>query len=179
MTSSISATEATTNGQARPPSPTTPDWPTSVPTLATQFAPPGCVLDDSARGTIFWEAEPRHGPENVSQTRGPEQVSEQGTEHIDEVYGDNKCERVESAGAPLTVERPAEALLQTNMGHNQGGGKTFRVEWVSTTKLSFGRTSDLRNPWNQNRRVKVARDGTELEPAVGRQLLALFAVANP
>lgn len=32
----------------------------------------------------------------------------------------------------------------------------------------------LRNPWNQNREVKVSRDGTEIEPDVGRQLLNIW-----
>lgn len=38
----------------------------------------------------------------------------------------------------------------------------------------FGRTHGLRNPWNGNREVKVARDGTEIEPKVGRDLIQLF-----
>lgn len=32
----------------------------------------------------------------------------------------------------------------------------------------------LRNPWNQNREIKVSRDGTEIEPDVGRQLLNIW-----
>lgn len=53
-------------------------------------------------------------------------------------------------------------------------GKPFQVEWVSTTRLPFYRTRGLRNPWNSNREVKIARDGTELESSVGRRLLGLF-----
>ncbi|KAL3417282.1 YTH domain-containing protein [Phlyctema vagabunda] len=53
-------------------------------------------------------------------------------------------------------------------------GKPFQVEWVSTTRLPFYRTRGLRNPWNSNREVKIARDGTELETEVGRRLLGLF-----
>ncbi|KAE8452120.1 hypothetical protein EG329_001587 [Mollisiaceae sp. DMI_Dod_QoI] len=53
-------------------------------------------------------------------------------------------------------------------------GKPFKVEWVSTTRLPFYRTRGLRNPWNSNREVKIARDGTELETAIGRRLLGLF-----
>ncbi|KAK5011471.1 hypothetical protein LTR28_002155, partial [Elasticomyces elasticus] len=34
-----------------------PDAPRSIPTPATEHAPKGRVIDDSARGTIFWEAE--------------------------------------------------------------------------------------------------------------------------
>uniref|UniRef100_V5F1H8 YTH domain-containing protein n=1 Tax=Kalmanozyma brasiliensis (strain GHG001) TaxID=1365824 RepID=V5F1H8_KALBG len=50
-------------------------------------------------------------------------------------------------------------------------GKPFRVEWVRTDPLPFQRVKRLRNPWRDNRQVKVSRDGTELEPGVGRQLL--------
>ena len=50
-------------------------------------------------------------------------------------------------------------------------GRPFRVEWTCTTHLPFFRTRHLRNPWNHGREVKVSRDGTELEPRVGRRLL--------
>jgi hypothetical protein len=50
-------------------------------------------------------------------------------------------------------------------------GRPFRVDWFRTTHLPFFRTRHLRNPWNHSREVKVSRDGTELEPNVGRQLL--------
>ena len=50
-------------------------------------------------------------------------------------------------------------------------GESFKVEWVRTERLPFTRTRHLRNPWNHEREVKVSRDGTELEPAVGQQLL--------
>lgn len=50
-------------------------------------------------------------------------------------------------------------------------GKPFRVEWIRTDPLPFQRVKKLRNPWRDNRQVKVSRDGTELEPGVGRQLL--------
>jgi len=33
------------------------DVPKSIPTPATKHAPKGRIIDDSARGTIFWEAD--------------------------------------------------------------------------------------------------------------------------
>lgn len=45
---------------------------------------------------------------------------------------------------------------------------------MSTNRLPFYRTRGLRNSWNGNRDVKVARDGTELETDVGTRLLELF-----
>jgi hypothetical protein len=57
--------------------------------------------------------------------------------------------------------------------------RPFRVDWVRTTHLSFFCTRNLRNPWNQGREVKVSRDGTELEPTVGRQLLEMWDKPPP
>ena len=56
----------------------------------------------------------------------------------------------------------------------QSFGKPFRIQWLSTERVPFHRTRGLRNPWNANREVKIARDGTEIEPSVGRKLIALF-----
>ncbi|PHH92208.1 hypothetical protein CDD83_8408 [Cordyceps sp. RAO-2017] len=53
-------------------------------------------------------------------------------------------------------------------------GKPFKLEWLSISRLPFYQTQGLRNPWNSNREVKVARDGTELEPSVGHRLIGLF-----
>ncbi|KAJ5608639.1 Nucleotide-binding alpha-beta plait [Penicillium herquei] len=56
----------------------------------------------------------------------------------------------------------------------QAFGKPFYVQWLSNNRVPFHRTRGLRNPWNSNREVKIARDGTELEPTVGRKLVELF-----
>jgi hypothetical protein len=50
-------------------------------------------------------------------------------------------------------------------------GRPFSVGWIHTEHLSFALTRHLRNPWNQGREVKISRDGTELEPSIGRLLL--------
>lgn len=115
------------------------DVPKSIPTPATEFAPKGRIIDDSARGTIFWEAE-------LTDSEGEE-------EHPDK------------EDPQFQGEAPAVA---------QSWGKPFRIEWVSTNRLPFYRTRGLRNPWNANREVKIARDGTELEPGVGERLLQMF-----
>lgn len=56
----------------------------------------------------------------------------------------------------------------------QTWGKPFKLQWLSSNRLPFYRTRGLRNPWNSNREVKIARDGTELEPTIGRKLISLF-----
>ena len=53
-------------------------------------------------------------------------------------------------------------------------GKPFKISWQSTERLPFYRTQGLRNPWNANREVKIARDGTELEGTIGKTLIGMF-----
>ena len=103
-------------------------------TMATSTAPKGRIIDDSARGTIFWEVESSEEEEDVRSEKSVE-------------------------------EEEAEA---------QSFGKPFRIQWLSTERVPFHRTRGLRNPWNANREVKIARDGTEIEPTVGRKLVQLF-----
>lgn len=112
-----------------------PELPKAIPTPATEFAPKGRIIDDSARGTIFWEAEREEGSDEEEAKSDPEEDS-------------------------LPVSK--------------AWGKPFKIEWISTTRLPFYRSRGLRNPWNSNREVKIARDGTELETAIGRRLISLF-----
>ena len=114
----------------------------TIPTPATMTAPTGRIIDDSARGTIFWEADRAvsTGDEEGGYTSG----------------------EVESGGET------------TQVSNTQNFGRSFRIQWLSTDRLPFYRTRGLRNPWNSNREVKIARDGTELEPTVGRRLLSMF-----
>lgn len=116
------------------------DLPKAIPTESTEHAPRGKIIDDSARGTIFWEAD----------TEDSDTESDAGSE---------------------------QSSHHSNAEEEEGGktwGKPFKLEWLSTNRLPFYRTRGLRNPWNSNREVKIARDGTELEPSVGRRLIGLF-----
>lgn len=107
-------------------------------TLATAQSPKGRIVDDMARGTVFWEAE----------------IPDEETE------SDSKSDK--------SVEESEEG------SNAQSFGKPFRIEWVCVERLPFYRTRGLRNPWNANREVKIARDGTEIEPSVGKRLSQLF-----
>lgn len=60
-----------------------------------------------------------------------------------------------------------------------GWGREFKVQWLCTERLPFHRTRHLRNPWNQDREVKVSRDGTELEPGVGQRLFEEWSKPEP
>lgn len=136
------------------------DLPKAIPTEATEFAPRGRIIDDSARGTIFWEAE----RDDKGGSDGGQQEDEGG--EGGSAAGDTGSVRSgQDSGGGGAAGEPSEA---------KAWGKPFRLEWLSTARLPFYRTRGLRNPWNSNREVKIARDGTELEPSVGRRLIGLF-----
>lgn len=120
---------------SRPEPPPGPDELDVTLTAATSTAPQGRIIDDSVRGTIFWEVESSE---------------------------DENDDASEKSAEP---EDPEEG---------QTFGKPFRIQWISTERVPFQRTRGLRNPWNANREIKIARDGTEIEPTIGRKLIQLF-----
>ncbi|KAI9818158.1 MAG: hypothetical protein M1827_000783 [Pycnora praestabilis] len=137
------------------------ELPKAIATCATNFAPKGRIIDDSARGTIFWEAD------------GSDEEQE---DDEDLAFTSHTKEGEDTSSAQRTTQEGEEMSAST-----QAWGKSFKVEWISTNRLPFYRTRGLRNPWNANREVKIARDGTELETSVGRRLLQMFhrSVAGP
>lgn len=134
------------SGNASPPAGAA-NVPVKIPTPATSTAPRGHIVEDSARGIIFWEAE--HDYAVVD--RGIDALSVEAGETI----GDESAQK--GSVSQLTTF-----------------GRPFGVSWQSTERLPFYRTRGLRNPWNADREVKVARDGTELESTVGRKLVGMF-----
>lgn len=105
-------------------------------TTATASAPEGRVIDDSERGTIFWESIAPDTTQDASSDR------QDDTEELS--------------------------------NRTRSWSKPFNIQWISTTKLPFYKTRGLRNSWNSNREVKIARDGTEVEETVGKKLIQLF-----
>lgn len=78
-----------------------------------------------------------------------------------------------------TIFWEADRALAADLSRSQDAGsgasrRQFNVEWLSTSRVPFFRTRGLRNPWNGLKEVKIARDGTEVEPNVGRHLVRLF-----
>ena len=127
-----------------------PDLPRSIVTPATETAPRGHIIDDSARGTIFWEADPVDTD-----------MSQDAESELEDHDSDDETEE---------QQPPSET---------QAYGRPFKIEWLATNRLPFYRTRGLRNPWNANREVKIARDGTELETSVGRRLIQMFQKMTP
>ncbi|KLJ08877.1 hypothetical protein EMPG_15706 [Blastomyces silverae] len=107
-------------------------------TPPTETAPAGSVVDDPARGTIFWEID-RTDDITSEKADGPGKLEDEG-----------------------------------KVGDNQSFGRPFSVDWLCWRRLPFHRTRGLRNPWNANKEIKIARDGTEIEPSAGRRLIKLF-----
>ncbi|CAD6569363.1 MAG: hypothetical protein ASARMPREDX12_002387 [Alectoria sarmentosa] len=114
-------------------------------TPGTECAPEGAIFIDAYRDTIFWEAD----------------IASQDTSSPKLVSGAHEA-RVGGEGVDPAKDQEWDL------------SSPFKVEWMSTNRLPFYRTRGLRNSWNGNRDVKVARDGTELETDVGIRLLELF-----
>ncbi|RMC01106.1 hypothetical protein DUI87_22372 [Hirundo rustica rustica] len=55
-----------------------------------------------------------------------------------------------------------------------GFGGVFKVEWIRKESVPFQFAHHLLNPWNDNKKVQISRDGQELEPQAGEQLLQLW-----
>ncbi|KAL2834515.1 YT521-B-like domain-containing protein [Aspergillus cavernicola] len=124
------------------------DSPDVIPTPASSSAPTGRIINDVARGTIFWEADTS---EDEDGNPRPQKSSS----------------AYQAAADDQQQLPPPTAELQLIR-------KPFRIRWLSTERVPFHRTRGLRNPWNANREVKIARDATELEFSVGEKLVLLF-----
>lgn len=57
---------------------------------------------------------------------------------------------------------------------DMGLGGVFTVEWLHKESLSFQYTQHIFNQWNDNKEVQISRDGQELDPQAGSQLLLLW-----
>ncbi|KAB8256488.1 YT521-B-like domain-containing protein [Aspergillus pseudonomiae] len=85
----------------------------------------------------------------------------------------------EDEGGNKIDKSVADVAEEVSESGFQSIGKPFRIQWLSTERVPFYRTRGLRNPWNANREIKIARDGTEIEPAVGERLVQLFHTPYP
>lgn len=85
-----------------------------------------------------------------------------------DTYGEGIAEDIQNAEKEYFEE---QAGAEEKVFDSVDKGQEFKIEWIRTERLPFTRTKHLRNPWNHGREVKVSRDGTEVEPKVGQQLL--------
>jgi len=109
----------------------------------------------------------RNPSENLSEPLPANIERRMGLAAVTEAPSQESLAAVEPTARPgPSVVQPAADKADDSWGHS------FKIEWIRTERLPFHRTRHLRNPWNHGREVKVSRDGTELEPSVGRDLLA-------
>lgn len=52
----------------------------------------------------------------------------------------------------------------------------FKLDWIGRRELQFTKTNHLYNPWNDNKPVKIGRDGQEIDPRCGEALCKLFPI---
>lgn len=156
-------------------------------TQASSTARSGRIIDDPVRGTIFWEAdtsseddEEKGDGQKEEDDAALAEVTGEALNGVAEMDADTNANgNKDVSGSAAVTEDAATAdttttAATTTAAGSQAIGRPFRIQWLSTVKVPFYRTRGLRNPWNANRGVKIARDGTEIEPRVGAQLVELF-----
>lgn len=68
---------------------------------------------------------------------------------------------------------PVHWVLPPGLSARALGG-VFKIDWLCRRELSFIKTMDIRNPFNENKPVKIGRDGQEVEPNAGKILCLEF-----
>ncbi|XP_022105415.1 YTH domain-containing protein 1-like isoform X4 [Acanthaster planci] len=64
-------------------------------------------------------------------------------------------------------------VLPNGMSRSVLGG-VFKIDWITRQELAFSKTGHLFNSWNDNKPVKIGRDGQEVETRCGEALCRLF-----
>ncbi|OAA53763.1 YTH domain protein [Niveomyces insectorum RCEF 264] len=141
------------------------ELPKAIPTEAAGSTPRGRIIDDSARGTIFWEAQ---------RDETSEDAAVDGVETDPPASVDAAAAAADDVSSLRSGDPDPDPDAAGGVDEPRAWGKPFQLEWLSTARLPFYRTRGMRNPLNANREIKIARDGTEVDPAVGRQLIRLF-----
>ncbi|CAK7265678.1 hypothetical protein SEPCBS119000_001635 [Sporothrix epigloea] len=140
------------------------DIPKAIPTEATETTPRGRIVDDSARGTIFWEIQ-------SNDADSPDDKEREDGEQAHPIEVPPAADGLDDV--PGTDNTDGDDVFVAS-GDSQTWGKPFKLVWLSTTRLPFYRTRGLRNPLNANREIKIARDGTDVDVTIGRKLVSLF-----
>lgn len=112
---------------------------------------------------------------SLGPSKEQESHSIDGIVHRDTALTTEELERARGLSEDISLRPIRETLAaptaSVDEDRAEGWGKPFKIRWIKTERLPFHRTRHLRNPWNSDREVKVSRDGTEVEPSVGQQLL--------
>ncbi|CAI6098278.1 unnamed protein product [Clonostachys chloroleuca] len=133
------------------------------PAAAIEFAPQTQATDDTDL--------PKEIPTEATEFAPRGQIiddSARGTIfwQVDRLESEIGSDKESDAGSTKSNEEEEE--------ESKTWGKPFKLDWLCTTRMPFYKARGLRNPWNSNREVKIARDGTEIEPVIGKRLIGLF-----
>ncbi|KAM0471788.1 hypothetical protein ACHAPX_009181 [Trichoderma viride] len=142
--------------------------------MASEFSP---SLDSTKKTTPV--------PRTTTEIDLPKEIITEATEYVPKgsviddpsrgtVFWEKYQEDTEKDGDAENNGLDGSDVISNEEEDDRSWGKPFRVEWLSTSRLPFHRIRGLRNPWNSNREVKIARDGTEIEPSIGQRLIGLF-----
>jgi hypothetical protein len=69
--------------------------------------------------------------------------------------------------------QPINWVLPPGMSNRAFSG-VIHIDWISRRSLPFNQTLHLFNSWNENKPVKIGRDGQEIEPRCAESLCRLF-----
>ncbi|KAK4050644.1 hypothetical protein OIV83_003370 [Microbotryomycetes sp. JL201] len=107
----------------------------------------------------------------VAKMTGPIHSSSVASPQVDKGMSADAATSSTASGMVSPVE-----LSPTSQSSSLDGGTPFRVQWLSTANVPFSATKHILNSFNANREIKISRDGTEIEPEAGRQLLCEFGL---
>lgn len=162
-----------------------PNIPRVYPTQANPSIPipAGRIVDDSSRGTLFWEAV----EEDPTKSRKSSTDSGADSKHTsisspalasDAAGPSSGFQETTAPSTPPQVDTEIQAPSSSEDENSSSNNWTipFKIEWLSPPgkTVPFFMVKHLRNPYNKNQPVKIARDGTEIEPSIGRKVVDLF-----
>ncbi|XP_078576094.1 uncharacterized protein LOC144861876 isoform X1 [Branchiostoma floridae x Branchiostoma japonicum] len=69
--------------------------------------------------------------------------------------------------------KPVQWVLPPGLSAKALGG-VIKLDWINRHELPFTKTTHLFNAWNENKPIKIGRDGQELEPNCAAALCQMF-----
>lgn len=101
--------------------------------------------------------------------------SQEKVERLQRTLDDADAQALELSGEGEGQREPSTSSASlSGKAAPQSPALPFAIEWLQTVPLPFGVVKHLRNPWNENKSVRVGRDGTELAVETGAELLGLW-----
>ncbi|KAM0791740.1 hypothetical protein ACM66B_004008 [Microbotryomycetes sp. NB124-2] len=114
----------------------------------------------------------------VAKMDGPISSSSLASPEVDKNVADGDGREQAGVAKASGMVSPVE-LSPTSQNSSLDGGTPFRVQWLAISNVPFVATKHILNAFNANREIKISRDGTEIEPEAGQQLLRQFGLFNP